>query len=52
MAPDNKEKNKTVDLRTDIDGGNIDDHLNSDNLYSDRGLENARLLRKATKDKH
>ncbi|HZG72127.1 MAG TPA: hypothetical protein VEY51_11395 [Chondromyces sp.] len=31
----------------DMDGGPIGGRLNSDNSFSDKGLENARLLRKA-----
>ncbi len=36
-----------VNKNNDIDGGQIGNGLNSDNSFSDQGLENARLLNEA-----
>ncbi len=33
----------------DMDGGKIEDPLNSDNAFSDKGLNNERLTREAMK---
>jgi hypothetical protein len=52
FMPKNNSENpdKSLDSRNnDIDGGPIGDQLNSDNSFSDSGLENARLLQETIK---
>ena len=41
--------NKDKSLKGGMDGGPVGEGVNSDNSFSDTGLENARLLRKAAK---
>ena len=45
MAKDKKDRS----LKGRMDGGPVGEGVNSDNSFSDTGLENARLLRKAVK---
>ncbi|KKB33576.1 hypothetical protein [Bacillus thermotolerans] len=41
---------KTSDvLKGEMDRESVEDHLNSDNAFSDKGLNNARLTREAMK---
>lgn len=47
---DNNIHRKTPgELKDDMDRGPIGDRLNSDNAFSDKGLNNARLTLKAVK---
>jgi len=47
MAKTNDQKDTSVKIG--MDGGAVGEGVNSDNSFSDAGLENARLLRKAAK---
>lgn len=42
-----KTKASLVNKNNDIDGGQLGNGLNSDNSFSDQGLENERLLNEA-----
>jgi hypothetical protein len=52
MSKDNNDKQKIPvgNSKQDMDGGPITGSLNSDNSFSENGLENDRLLREAAKE--
>lgn len=49
LEENNNAERTSAKVTDDMDGGPIEGHLNSDNAFSDKGLNNADLTRKALK---
>ncbi|GGB34326.1 hypothetical protein F3157_05170 [Virgibacillus dakarensis] len=49
MENNKKQERNPSSGNDDLNGGLVEDHLNSDNAFSDKGLNNHRLTRESMK---